>query len=43
MHDAPNWNGGRRGFVPRRSSSGVWGELRVLIIELRIETIALCK
>jgi hypothetical protein len=22
MHDVPNWNGTRMGFVPRRSSSG---------------------
>ena len=43
MHDAPNWNVARVGFVPRRSSSGVCGELRVLVIELRIEATALCK
>ena len=43
MHDAPNWNGARVGFVPRTSSSGVCGELRLLIIEFRMEATALCR
>lgn len=43
MHEAPNGNGGRRGFVPRRSSSGVCGELRELMREFRMEAIALCR
>ena len=41
MQQVPNGKGRRVGFVPRRSSSGVDGELRVLMRVLRVAAMAL--
>lgn len=41
MQQVPNGNGRRVGFEPRSSSSGVEGELRVLMRMLRVAAMAL--
>lgn len=43
MQHLPKGNGGRVGLNPRRISSGVDGKLRVLVRELSVAAMYLCK